>query len=146
MPGLRLIQVGLVRDADAETVTRAPITQPVDVVRWLSDIAASDREQFVCFHLDARNHVNGREVVSIGSLNASLVHPRELFKAAILNNAAAVVLAHNHPSGDTTPSKEDILLTQRIVAAGKLLGIEVMDHVIVAPGGTFLSLRETNLI
>ena len=146
MPRVKLVKVEMVRDANVDETQRVPLTRPSEVVRWLSDVAASDREQFVCFHLNARNQVNAMEVVSVGSLNASLVHPRELFKSAILNNAASVVLAHNHPSGDTTPSKEDIALTKRMVEAGELLGIEVMDHVIVVPDGGFLSLREANLL
>ena len=141
---VELVRVSLVRDAGTPTEGRAPVTVAAEVVACLSEIRTSDREQFVCLHLDARNRINALEVVSVGSLNASLVHPRELFKAAILNNAASVILAHNHPSGDTTPSREDIELTRRMVQAGEIMGIEVLDHIIVGPEG-FLSMKEANL-
>jgi DNA repair protein RadC len=141
---IELVRVSLVRDAGPPATGRPAISRAADVVACLSEIRVSDREQFVCLHLDARNRINALEVVSVGSLNASLVHPRELFKAAILNNAASVILAHNHPSGDTTPSREDIELTRRMVQAGEIMGIEVLDHIIVGPEG-FLSMKEANL-
>ena len=90
-----------------------------------------DREQFVVCGLDAKHAVIGINVVSIGSLSLSIVHPREVFKALILMNAAAVICAHNHPSGDVTPSQEDIALTTRLRAAGELLGITLLDHLIL---------------
>ena len=144
MCSVKLIQVGLIRDAD-QPKDREGITCPADVTSLLSCISNSDREQFVCIHLNARNQACALEIVSTGSLNASLVHPREVFKAAILNNAASVILAHNHPSSDLTPSREDIELTRRMLEAGELLGIEVLDHVIVTPEGTFLSMKESNV-
>ena len=94
-----------------------------------------DREQFVALHLDTKNRLLSREVVSIGHLSAALVHPREVFKAAILANAASVAFVHNHPSGDPEPSREDIELTRRLIRAGELLGIPVLDHVVVASRG-----------
>jgi len=84
--------------------------------------------------LDRKNKVIGLNTVSVGSLTASICHPREVFKAAILANAAAVILGHNHPSGDPQPSQEDRVLTARLAAAGQLLGIEVLDHIIVGDG------------
>jgi DNA repair protein RadC len=93
-----------------------------------------DREHFVILMLDRKNQVIGINTVSIGSLTASIVHPREVFKPAILGNAAAVILCHNHPSGSPFPSSEDRVLTARLVAAGKLLGINVLDHIIVGDG------------
>jgi DNA repair protein RadC len=93
-----------------------------------------DREQFVVCGLDAKHCVIGVNVVSIGSLSLSIVHPREVFKALILMNAAAVICAHNHPSGDVTPSREDITLTTRLRAAGELLGITLLDHLILGEG------------
>ena len=142
---VQLVRVGLVRDAGALKGGRDVVSRPSDVARWLTDIRTSDREQFVCLHLNARHQVNALEVVSIGTLNASLVHPREVFKGAILNNAAGVILAHNHPSDDPTPSNEDQALTQRMQQAGAIMGIEVLDHVIVGPD-SFLSMKETNLM
>ena len=116
---------------------------PSPSLRSAADIAALlgpemmhlDREQFVCCHLDVKNRLISREVVSIGHLSAALVHPREVFKAAILSNAASIAFVHNHPSGDPEPSREDIDLTRRLVRAGELLGIPVLDHVVVATGG-----------
>lgn len=104
----------------------------------------ADREKFVTLFLDARNRITGSEVVSVGSLNASLVHPREVFKAAILKSAAAIILVHNHPSGDVTPSRDDLDLTVRMVKAGQIIGIEVLDHLIIG-GDEFLSFKERSL-
>jgi DNA repair protein RadC len=90
-----------------------------------------DREFFVALLLDGKNRITGIHTVSQGSLNQSIVHPRETFKAAILANAAAVILAHNHPSGDLTPSSEDLAITRRLKEAGDILGVKVLDHIIV---------------
>ncbi len=94
-------------------------------------LEGADREHFVVLLLDRKNKIIGINTVSIGSLSASIVHPREVFKAAILANAAAIICGHNHPSGDPTPSPEDKVMTRRLVEAGKLLGIQVLDHVII---------------
>lgn len=107
------------------------ILSPQDIWQRCEDFRSSRKEHFAIFFLDVRNQVIKREVVSIGTLNASLVHPREVFEPAIRHNAASVILVHNHPSGDCTPSAEDNKVTDRLVEAGKLLGIEVRDHVIV---------------
>lgn len=94
-------------------------------------IGNPDREYFVCLLLDSKNRITGIHTVSQGSLNQSIVHPRETFKAAILANSAAIILAHNHPTGDLTPSREDREITRRLKEAGELLGIKVLDHVII---------------
>lgn len=112
------------------TVTQSDVA--ASVIRAV--IGATDREQFVVLCLDAKNRVIGANVVSVGSLSLSIVHPREAFKAAILQNAASVVLGHNHPSGDPAPSPEDMALTSRLVQAGEILGIIVLDHVILGDG------------
>src|SRR6266481_698775 len=93
-----------------------------------------DREQFVVLVLDGKNRVVGFNVVSIGSLTAALVHPREVFKAAILSNAAALILVHNHPSGDPTPSAEDRAITDRLRKGAELLGMSLLDHVVIGDG------------
>lgn len=93
--------------------------------------------------LDARLQVTGYHVVSHGTVSASLVHPREVFKAAILNNAVSVVVAHNHPAGSTDPSQEDLDTTRQLIAAGRLLGIEILDHLIVSFRGVS-SIRESH--
>jgi DNA repair protein RadC len=101
-----------------------------------------DREYFCILLLNSRNQVFAKEVVSMGSLDASIVHPREIFKNSIKRSAAAIVLVHNHPSGDPTPSDDDMDITKRLVEAGKLLGIHVLDHVVVARA-SYVSMRET---
>ncbi len=103
------------------------------------------KETFHCALLDTKNRVLRNEVISMGTLTASLVHPRDTFKAAIRESAAAVIFIHNHPSGDTRPSQEDILLTRRLVQAGDLLGIRVLDHIIVGDGDHF-SFRDSGLM
>lgn len=98
----------------------------------IHQIGRKDREHFVTLHLDARNRVLSVETVSVGSLVASLVHPREVFKSAILQNAAGIICGHNHPSGDCSPSAEDYAIHTRLKEAGRLLGIDVIDFLIVA--------------
>ena len=120
------------------------ITSPADVLGLLTDIKDRRKEYFVALFLNARNQVICRENVSVGSLNASLVHPREVFAPAVGSSAASVILAHNHPSGDVTPSREDIELTRRMVQAGEIMGIEVLDHLIVG-SERFLSMKEANV-
>jgi DNA repair protein RadC len=102
-----------------------------DVWERMSDIRDSKREHFVVFYLDSREQEIERDVVSIGTLNESLVHPREVFEQAIANHASSVIFAHNHPSGDLDPSQADLEITKRLVHAGKILDISVTDHVIV---------------
>lgn len=122
---------------------RATITSPGDVGDLLmEDMRYLDREHFRIVMLNTRNQVLAVESVAVGSLNAAIVHPREIFKAAISRSAAAVVLVHNHPSGDPTPSQDDIQITRRLVDAGRLLGIEVLDHVVIGDN-RYLSLRTT---
>lgn len=94
----------------------------------------ADREEFVVLLLDAKNKLLGFHVVSVGSLTSSLVHPREVYKVAILGNAAAIILLHNHPSGDPTPSAEDLHITNRLCQIGEVLGIQVLDHVVIGDG------------
>ncbi len=120
------------------------LSHPVDVVGIVSDIRSLRKEHFVSVFLNARNQMICRETVSVGTLSASLVHPREVFAPAVGSSAASVILAHNHPSGDVTPSREDIELTRRMVQAGDIMGIEVLDHIIVA-AERFLSMKEANL-
>jgi len=103
------------------------------------------QEIFRCALLDTKNKIIREEVVSVGSLSASIVHPRDTFKAAIRESAAAVIFIHNHPSGDTKPSQEDILLTRRLVQAGEVLGIQVLDHIIIGDGEHF-SFRDCGMI
>jgi DNA repair protein RadC len=119
--------------------------QPEDIWKELKDIREHKKEHFVIFFLDSRNQEIRREIISVGSLNANLVHPREVFEPAVKNLAAQVILAHNHPSGDTEPSEDDMALNKRLVEAGKILGIEVIDHIIICKSG-YLSFKEKGLL
>jgi len=121
------------------------IRGPEDVLVQVRELARARREHFVVLLLNARHELQGRETVSIGSLNASIVHPREVFLPAILHSAAALVLVHNHPSGDPEPSEEDLSITRRLVEVGELVGISVLDHVIVASRGS-VSFRSRQLL
>jgi DNA repair protein RadC len=121
------------------------IRNPDDVARILPKLRNEQREHFMVVLLNARHEVLAIETVSIGSLNASIVHPREVFKPAIVQSAASVVLAHNHPSGDPEPSEEDLTITKRLVQVGELLGVAVLDHVILAKRGV-VSFRSRQLL
>lgn len=122
------------------------VSAPEDVVALIKPLLIGDeREHFYCICLDTKNRVKKVVEVSIGSLNASIVHPRELFREAIAVSAASVVVAHGHPSGDPTPSGADIQLTRRLVKAGDVLGIEVLDHVVIG-GEENASLRDLGLM
>ncbi len=94
-----------------------------------------DKEHFWVFHLDVRNRIKLIELVSLGTLNSSLVHPREVFTRAVGERSAQIIIAHNHPSGEPTPSDEDLALTKRLKKAGELLGIELIDHLVVTGDG-----------
>ena len=121
------------------------VTGPESAFALVRDLGRKKREHFVAIYLNARNALISREVISIGSLNASLVHPREVFFPAVREVAANVILAHNHPSGDVTPSKEDVDLTRRLVKAGELMGVEVLDHIVVG-GRRFTSFKSKGLM
>ena len=116
------------------------IRGPEDVYDACRGLRSRRFEEFHVLLLNARHEVMRRVLVSRGSLNASIVHPREVFRPAILASAASIVLVHNHPSGDPEPSEEDLAITRRLAQAGELLGIAVLDHVIIAKQG-FVSLR-----
>ena len=109
-------------------------------------IGDSDREMMVAILLDSKNTTLGVHIISIGSLNASIVHPRESFKAAIVTNSAAIIFFHNHPSGDPKPSAEDIELTARLKQAGELLGIRVLDHIVVGTENKYYSFADMGLL
>ena len=122
------------------------ITSPNDAMALLQPrMQLLDREHFVVISLTTKNRVIAIETASIGSLSSSLVHPREIFKNAIRLSAAAIILGHNHPSGDPTPSREDLKITKRLVEAGKLIGIEVLDHIVVGVNA-YTSFKEKSLL
>ena len=124
---------------------REAVKSPGDVHRLFGErLRHLDREHFLAVLLDTKNRILASELISIGSLDASLVHPRELFKAAVRHSASAVILVHNHPSGDPSPSSADLSCTRRLAEAGRLLGIEVLDHVIIGDG-EYVSFRERGI-
>lgn len=127
-------------------VDNKQISSPKDVFPIVQNyLNGADREHLVLITLNTKNVINSISTVSIGSLNSSVVHPREVFKPAILSNAASIIMAHNHPSGNVEPSKEDINISHRIKEASKILGIELLDHIIVGYD-KFTSLREKGII
>jgi DNA repair protein RadC len=122
------------------------IRSPKDVANLLmEDMRYLQKEHFVCLFLNTKNHVIGQETLSMGSLNASIVHPREVFRAAIKRSSASIVCVHNHPSGDPAPSPEDVEITMRLVEAGEIIGIDVLDHIIIGDQH-FISLKEQGLM
>lgn len=124
----------------------APISAPVDAVAFFrKKIGDCVQERFAALYLNARNVPIGWQEVSRGSVSASIVHPREVFLPAISLVASSLILAHNHPSDDPTPSKDDVDLTRRMVSAGQILGIEVLDHLVIT-SQDFLSLKERGLL
>ena len=112
---------------------------PETVVRLMGAEAKADREAFWVLHLNTRGRLIEKELVSLGSLNESGIHPREVFRKAILNSDDAIITVHNHPSGDPTPSREDKATWQRLRQAGEILGIRVMDNLIITPNGSWYS-------
>jgi DNA repair protein RadC len=138
-----VVRVQLIRDS--AIATERAVRSPAEIAQLLIErYGLADRELFICVHLDTRNQVLSVEVVAQGTLNSTLVTPREIFKGAILANAAAVILAHNHPSGMTDPSADDCIVTEQLRSAGKVMDIEVLDHVVFSSTG-FTSLRERGL-
>lgn len=120
-------------------------TAPQQVYDCFKFLMEETKEVFLTLHLDGKNRIVCCDLVSIGSLNQSIVHPREVFKTALLSNAAAVLLIHQHPTGDSTPSSEDIAITRRLREAGEIMGIKVLDHIIVGDG-EYLSFVERGLL
>jgi DNA repair protein RadC len=125
------------------TSARPTVSTPEDVVALCGlQMRGLDREHFWMLALNTKNRLLRIVEVSVGSLNASIVHPRELFKEAVRLSAASVVVVHNHPSGDPTPSGADLQLTRRLVRAGEVLGIDLVDHVVIGDGGSYASVRD----
>jgi len=137
------LHIVYVRRVEEDTRPPTPLHTPADAAdefrRHLED---EPIEVFAVLCLTTKNEVAGYHEVGRGSLNACIVHPREVFKAAVLRNAASVLIAHNHPSGDPTPSPEDAALTDRLRDAGHLLGIDLLDHIVIGTNGRYFSFRE----
>lgn len=144
--GVKLFQAISEKYAREKIPKKIPLTSPQAVVNYLKEkLGREKKEHFVILVLDSCDNLISINNVSIGTLNSSLVHPREVFKPAISHSAAQIIVAHNHPAGDLKPSDEDIEITKDLVAAGKIIGIEVLDHIIVTKSG-FFSFREEKLI
>lgn len=120
-------------------------TAPSQVFETFRFLMQETKEYFFTLHLDGKNRIVCIDQVSIGSLNQSIVHPREVFKTACLSNAAAIILVHQHPTGDPTPSSEDIAITRRLKEASEIMGIKILDHIIVGDG-EYLSFVERGLL
>lgn len=129
-----------------ESEPKSKINSPEDVYRRLYPyMRENKRESFVELCLDTKNQILRETTISVGSLNANIVHPREVFKEALTYSAAHIIVCHNHPSGDPTPSREDIEITKKLVETGKIMGIDVLDHVIIGDGRHF-SMKEAGHI
>lgn len=139
-------KVMLVHD-ESISISSKYIRSPEDAAKIITNyLKGVDREHFVGLYLNSANELISIHTISIGTLNASLVHPREVFKLALIVGAASVIVAHNHPSGNLEPSQEDIAITKQLVDAGKILGVPVHDHIIVTTGNHYLSLAERRFI
>ena len=138
---INIVSIKMVKESSFLYQTRT-ISSPKDAYEMIKEqLEDLDREQFIIACLNTKNEPTNLSVVSVGTLNKAIIHPREVFKTAILSNAANVIAFHNHPSGDTEPSQQDIQLTNRLYEAGELLGIKLLDHLIIGDG-TFTSLKE----
>ncbi len=139
-----VFEIGRRLSAQASPYESKEITDPQKAYQLIrSKLADYTREHFYIIILNSRNYSVAE--ISVGSLNASIVHPREVFSEAIKNKAASVIFAHNHPSGDSEPSEDDLIITKRLIKAGKILGIEIIDHIIVTKNG-FLSFKEKGIL
>lgn len=122
------------------------IRSPEDAAKYMmNDMRFLTQEHFVCLYLNTKNQVMHKQTVFIGSLNASIVHPREVYKEAFRRSAASIICLHNHPSGDPSPSREDIEVTKRLVECGKIIGIDLLDHIIIGEN-KFVSLKEKGYV
>ena len=122
------------------------IRHPTDVFDYFRDqMSLLTNEVFRVVVLDTKNRIVKDKVISEGTLNASIVHPRDVFRFAVINSAASMILLHNHPSGDPSPSQEDIAITRRLVEIGSIMEVPVLDHIIIA-GGKYISMKEIQLL
>jgi len=135
-----------VREIEYSYDKRPKISSMDDVVRVVKPmIADSNKEFFMALYLNTKNGILKQEVISIGSLNANIIHPREVFRTACMISASSIIVAHNHPSGDPSPSREDIEITKNLSEAGKMMGIELLDHVIIGYDKNY-GFKESGLI
>ena len=142
------LTVKLVKESGVNYQDNFKITSPKKVSELLSnlyDLENEPIENFIMLMLDTKNKVIGTTLISKGTVNSSLVSPREVFQIALLGNAVSIILAHNHPSGNSEPSQQDISITKRLVDAGKILGVNVLDHIIIGDN-EYTSLKEDGYI
>lgn len=149
--GKRIVKyrLELVKESSKVYEVESKISSPSNVRDYIEQVfklSSQAEEVMVMLVLDIKNNVIGAFEVSRGSLNASIVHPREVFKRALLLNGASIILGHNHPSGDTTPSRVDIDVTKRLVEGGEILGIKILDHIIIGDNGRYRSFKEDSII
>ncbi len=143
--GIKLFQSLSERYSKEKLETKTLLNSPKEIFDFLKEkIGKEKKECFMSLYFDTKNNLIIDEI-SVGILNASLIHPREVFNKAILNNASHIVIAHNHPSGDPTPSQDDITTTKRLIEAGKIIGISIVDHIIVSRDN-YYSFREKGVI
>lgn len=143
---INIVSIKMVKESSFLYQTRQ-ILSPSDAYEMIKDqLQDLDREQFIIACLNTKNEPTNISVVAVGTLNKAIVHPREVFKTAILSNAASIIAFHNHPSGETTPSQQDIQLTNRLYEAGELLGIKLLDHLIIGDRVPILRSRYTQLM
>ena len=147
---ISLSRIKLVRESNHvyDAISSRHISGPQDAVAIFNQVLdlENDAQEVMCeLMLDNSNKVLGVMEITRGTLNASLCHPREVFRGAILHNAASIILCHNHPSGDIDPSREDLAVTERVSKSGKILGIELLDHIIIG-NGKFRSLKEEGMV
>ncbi len=135
----------ILKEEYKEYNTRPMMTSPEKVYQILKPICPQDKESLFLLSLNTKNGIIAIRTISIGTLNANIVHPRDVFRAAIFDNAAQIIIAHNHPSGDPTPSQEDINITKKLVETGKIIGITLLDHVIIGEG-RHVSMHDTGHI
>jgi len=139
-------ELGKRLENSSSEATKITVKSPEDVVKTARNLLkGKKKEHFLVLCLDTRNHLININKVSIGSLDCSIVHPREVFKDAISSSAASVIFIHNHPSGDPTPSEDDIKMTKRLIEAGEIIGIEVLDHIIICDS-EHLSMKAKSLV
>ncbi len=139
------IKILQLKEEYKEYTTRPLMTSPEKVFNILKPMFPPDKEVFFLLSLNTKNGITAIRTISIGSLNANIVHPREVFRAALMDDASSIIVAHNHPSGDPTPSREDIDITKKLVETGKIMGIKLLDHVIIGDGRHF-SMQEAGYI
>lgn len=140
---INIVKVGLINEGRTIYGVKK-VSEPNDLIPMIKRfIGDSDRENLIVCCLDVKNKPINVSIVSTGSINSSVVHPREVFKTAILSNANSIIVAHNHPSGDTEPSQDDFNITLRLKECGKILGITLLDHIIIGDG--YYSFKEDNI-